>query len=315
MFNRLFKAFSSKGKDEPEIDLSLGYERTNEFKNLLIRGDYKTFEEQYDQLTWDARTLLNEGIGLNYACADSIDKWVNQKPNSYVAQLFAAVSSTNFAWIARTAARGADVSEARAERFFEWLEKAAEHLKLADELNPNDAEICARTIRVYMGLGIEKETVQTFFDAAIQIEPNHLMAHLMMINYLNPKWRGSMEEMYEFANNRYAETDNSLLVVLLLFAIAEEWKYYDMTDDTENRDSFFSNNELKSNIKQMYADYQESEDGNLLIPYVYNYFAFLFYQFDEKKIAREVIGKINGKITVYPWAYLGVENNKQLKSL
>jgi hypothetical protein len=315
MFNKLFKAFSNKGKDEPTIDLSLGYERLNEFKDLLSRGEYKTFEEQYDQLTWDARTLLNEGIGLDYACADTIDKWVEEKPDSYVAQLFAAVSCTNLAWIARTAAAGADVSEARAEKFFEWLEKASEHLKAADELNPNDAEICARTIRVYMGLGIEKETVQAFFDAAIQIEPSHLMTHLMMINYLNPKWRGSMEEMYEFAKSRFAETDNSLLVVLVLFAITEEWKYYDMTDDIENRDSFFNNVELKSKIKQMYADYQESEDGKLLIPYVYNYFAFLFYQFDEKKLAREVIRKINGKMTVYPWAYLGVENNKQLESL
>ena len=314
MFNKLFKAFS-KRKDEPSIDLSLGYTRLNEFKTWLKEGNYASFEEQYDQLDWDARTLLNEGVGLDSSCSDNIEKWVKQRPESYIAQLFAGVSCTKLAWVARTAAAGADVSEARAQKFFEWLEQAADHLKAADELNPNDAEICARTIRVYMGLGVEKEVVQTFFDAAVQEEPNHLMAHLMMINYLNPKWRGSLEEMYDFANSRYSETNNSLLVTLLLFAITEEWNYYNMTDHNENADSFFKNEELKSTVKEMYADYTEADKGKLLIPYVYNYFSFLLYQFGEKELSKQAISKMNGKLTIYPWAYLGIESNKELQSL
>lgn len=314
MFNKFFKVFT-KGKDDPSVDLSLGYTRLSEFKAWLKEGNYTSFEEQYDQLGWDARTLLNEGIGLNSSCSDSIEKWVKQRPDSYIARLFAGVSCTKLAWVARTAAAGGDVSEARAHKFFEWLEQAADHLKVADELNPNDAEICARTIRVYMGLGVEKDIVQTFFDAAMETEPHHLMAHLMMINYLNPKWQGSVEEMYEFANRRYSETGNSLLITLLLFAITEEWSYYNITDDNENANSFFKNDELKSSIKEMYADYNEAEEGKLLIPYVYNYFSFLFYQFGEKELAQKVIGKMDGKMTIYPWAYLGIESNKELQSL
>lgn len=315
MLNKFFRKFSSKIRHEPAIDLSLGYKRLDEFKTYLANGKYIDFEKQYEQLSWDAKTLLNDGIGLNHNCAGVIEKWVKEKPDSSIAHLFAAVSSTNQAWIARTAVAGAEVSEAKAEKFFEWLEKASGHLRSADELNPDDPEVCARTIRVYMGLGVDREVVQTFFDAAISIEPHHLMAHLMMINYLTPKWRGSMAEMYDFANSRFAESGNSLFIVLLLFAITEEWKYYDMTDDKVRSDSFFINEDLKYRVKKMYSGYAEAEEGRLLIPYVYNYFAFLFYQFNEKRLSKDIIGKLNGKMTVYPWAYLGIENNKELQAL
>lgn len=266
-------------------------------------------------MTWDAKTLLSEGIGLNSSFKEPIAKWVKQNPGSYVARLFAGVSCTHLAWIARTAARGADVSDANANKFLNLLEEASNHLRAADEIYPDDPEVCARVIRVYMGLGADREAVQSYFDAAVQTEPHHLMAHLMMINYLTPKWQGSLEEMYEFANGRYNETGNSLLVTLLLFAITQEWVYYDMNDETENAASFFSSEELKQTVKNLYADYREQEEGRLLIPYVYNYFAFLLHQFGEKELTREAVAKINGKMTLYPWAYIGVDNSRQLQSI
>lgn len=314
MLNRLFKVFK-KEKDEPSIDLSLGYTRLSEFKAYLLEGSYSLFEEEYEKLDWDAKTLLNEGIGLDKSFADIIEKWAKRNPESYIARLFAGVSCTCLAWIARSSVAGKDVSASRAESFLELLEAAVAHLKAADELNAEDAEICARTIRVYMGLGVEKETVSGFFEAATEIEPNHLMAHLMMINYLTPKWRGSIDEMYEFANQRYEETGSSLLVVLKLFAITEEWKYYDMMEEKDKVAAFFKNTELKSRVMDLYAGYTEDEEDKLLIPYVYNYFAFLLYMFNEKVLTKQAINKIDGKITVYPWAYLGIENNKQLLKL
>lgn len=312
MLNKLFKAFGNKENEEPSIDLSLGYSRTKEFRDLLEQGNYSKFEDEYEPLSWDAKTLLNEGIGLNPACSPSIKKWVEQRPESYIAQLFAGVSATAIAWIARSAATGANVSEKQANKYFELLEEAANHLRLADEINAEDAEICARTIRVFMGLGVEREKVQGYFDAAIDFEPNHLMAHLMMVNYLNPKWQGSVEEMYDFANTRYSETDNTLLIAIQLFAITEEWVYYDISGEEEAANSFFKNEELKSTLKEMYQHYEESEEGALLIPYVYNYFAFLFHQFGEKQLAKECIIKLDNRMTLYPWAYIGIENVKSL---
>jgi hypothetical protein len=314
MFGKLFGSFR-KEKKEPELDLSFNYERSLDFKNYLRDGNYSNFEKEYENLSWDAKTLLAEGIGLNPAFENDIDNWKQKSPDSYISHLFAGISLTQRAWVARTAALGANVSEKRAQQFMDLLEAASQELKLADELNGEDAEICARIIRVYMGLGAEKEATFSFFHAAIQFEPDHLMAHLMMINYLTPKWRGSIEEMYAFAHERMEETGNPLLMVLLSFAITEERMYYDITDDKEKKDAFFKNEELRNSIHEMYKDFTEPENGKLLVPVVYNYFAFLFYQIDEIETARLLIRKTDGKMTIYPWAYLGISNYKKLLQL
>lgn len=316
MFKKIFgllKRDNSNGL--PQVDLSLNYCRLGEFEGYLKNKQYQLFETEYDNVEWDAQTLLNEGIGLNRDYANSIKDWVQQRPDSYVANLFAGVSKTCLAWIARTSAIGASVSKKNAGIFFTLLEESADYLNRADELNSANAEVCARMIRVYMGLGVEKENTSSFFSAATGIVPNHLMAHLMMANYLNPKWGGSITAMHSFAEERNKVTGSSLLITLRLFAITEEWVYYDLNGEEKKHAQFFANTELKLSILKFYEDYKEEEDGKLLIPYVYNYFAFLFWMTDNKELARQLIKKIDKKMTVYPWAYIDINNNNQLLRL
>lgn len=309
MLNKLFKAF--RGKEESDIDLSLGYIRLPEFKTLLTAGNYTAFEAAYEQLTWDAKSLLNEGLGLDAANAGAIEKWVQERDESYIAHLFAGVSKTCLAWIARTAALGSSVSQDKADKYFALLEDAFDHLQRADELNPADAETCGRMIRICMGLQTDTATASSYFDAAKKLVPNHLIAHLMMINYFNPKWQGSLEEMQAFANTMYSETGSSLLITLPLFSLVEEWLYYGINDEKKKKDNFFKDHALKDKIRQWYTDYREEEDGKLLIPYVYNYFAFLFHMTGERTLATEAARKITGKMTVYPWAYIDISSNKE----
>lgn len=315
MFNRLFSSFRKDPDNKPAIDLSFGYKRLPEFTGYLKKKNFAQLEEAYEGLRWDEKTILNEGIGLDEQYESQIIDWVNQRPDSYVANLFAGVSKTRHAWIARTAAPAKHVNDDAGNKFLTLLEEAADYLKKADEINPDDAEICARTIRVYMGLGINEETVASYFAAAASLQPVHLMAHLMMINYLAPKWFGSIEAMYRFADDRIQETGSTLLVTLKLFAYTEEWLYYSMNGDDEKYKNFFSRPDVKKNIATLYNEYEEQEEGKLLIPYVYNYFAFLFWKMSYKEKAREIIKKIPGKMTVYPWAYIGIESNEALQRL
>jgi hypothetical protein len=317
MFSKFFGR-SNKGddkKEEMKIDLSFGYPRLDEFKNYLTKGKYDQFESEYELLQWDAKTLLNEGIGLNKDCAADIERWVKKRPDSYVANLFAGVSKTCLAWIARSAKVASSVSEESANQFVTLLDEAADYLIAADKINPDDAEICARAIRVFMGLGVAEENVWSYFNAAASLIPDHLMAHLMMINYLNPKWRGSLEAMHDFANQRVEDTGSSLLITLKLFAITEEWLYYNMNDEMDKYRAFFKQESVQANITALFNNYSEEESGALLIPYVYNYFAFLFWQMGNKDQARALISKIPGKMTVYPWAYMNIDSNAQLQQL
>lgn len=310
MLGKLFKAL--RGKSASDIDGSLGYTRLPEFKGWLAQQNYEAFESAYETLTWDARSLVNEGIGLDATQASAIKHWLSQRPESYAAHLFAGVSETALAWIARTSGVANSVSGDRAQQFFEHLEAADEHLQRADELNQNDAEICARTIRVYMGLQTETEAAASYFEAAKQLVPNHLIAHLMMINFLNPKWGGSLDQMKQFAQDMYTPRSGSILVTLPLFSLVEEWLHYDMNEEPKKHAQFFRDPSTRSYIKELYQNYREEEEGKLLIPYVYNYFAFLLHMINETELAKEAGRKIPGKMTVYPWAYIGVESNKEM---
>jgi hypothetical protein len=308
----MFKLFRSK-KEAP--DLSFGYTPYEEFKNYLLSGNFASFETAYNELEWDAQTILNESIGLHPDFVKSIQQWVSNSPDSYVSNLFAGVSSTYLAWEARTAATGANVSEKKAAQFFELLEQAAKYLQLSDEINPDHPETSARMIRVYMGLGVEEEATRSYFDAATAMEPAHLMSHLMMANYLAPKWRGSIETMQAFANESMNGATNSLLVTIPLFAITEEWLYYNMMGEQTRHDNYFKDPAIRSRVEELLATYQEEASGSLLIPYVYNYFAFLFAQMNERQKTRELLKKIDGKMTIYPWAYIGIDSNEKLQKL
>lgn len=315
MLNSLFGRFGGGKKEPGKIDLSLGFDRTEAFKRYLHAGKYSLFEQEYEKLNWDAKTLLNEGIGLEPDNASAILKWVRLLPDSYIACLFAGVSKTAQAWIARSSSVASEVANDQFRKFTDLLNEAVRYLVHADQLNPEDAEICARMIRVYMGLGVEEEKVVSYFEAAASFVPNHLMAHLMMINYLNPKWGGSVDRMYAFADERYEKGGSSLLIVLKLFCLVEEWLYYGLTDEPKMQKAFFQNEDMQQYILSLYAAYREEEDGALLIPYVYNYFGFLFYKIGEKEKAKTVIKKIDGKMTIYPWAYMDVNSNAALQKL
>ncbi len=303
------------GKKEDDMDRSLGYSRVAEFSTYLTQSAFPLFEEKYKELEADAKSLLSEGLGLNKQYEDSIQKWVSQNDESYIANLFAGVSYTRKACEARTAALGKDVSEKRAMLFIEFLETAYDYLQKADQLNPDEPEICARMIRVCMGLGVDEEPASSYFYAAKELDADHLFSHLMMINYLNPKWHGSMEKMHGFADENYKEGDDNLLVTLKLFAITEEWCYYDIMNESAKARELFKNTELKNKVLSLYHKFREPSKGALLVPVARNYFAFLLYQFGEKNLARTEIRKIAGKMTEYPWAYLGILSNKKLQEL
>lgn len=55
--------------------------------------------------------------------------------------------------------------------------------------------------------------------------------------------------------------------------------------------NFFASTDLKLSVLFFYNHYKEEQDGKLLIPYVYNYFAFLFWMMDNKEISQTAYQK------------------------
>lgn len=308
IFNKLF------GKKGTGSDNSLGLPEIQKGLELLAANRYKELEHLYEHLSPDGKSLMLEGIAIPTQHAKQIDAWGINNPDSYVSQLWQGVSFTGRAWEARTASLAKDVSEKRAQIFFDYLERAYESLRNSLDILDNNPETCARMIRVMMGLSEDKETTYSYFDAAIETDPGHVATHMMMINYLNPKWKGSIEEMQQFAEERRSITGDKILTVLPLFSMVETQLYLEITEDPA-APTFFNDPAISQKLLGYYQDFENASIQRPYSPLVYNYFSYLFYHcklIDQFKDSR---AKMKGHLTVYPWGYDGVDTVEALMRL
>lgn len=305
------KLFGNKGTTS---DNSLGLPEVQKGLELLAAGRFGDLEHLYEQLSPDGKSLILEGIAIPTRNAKQIDTWCAKNPDSYISQLWQGVSFIGRAWEARTAALGKDVSEKRAQMFFDYLEQAYESLRNSLDILDNNPETCARMIRVMMGLSEDKETAFSYFDAAIETDPAHVATHMMMINYLTPKWKGSIEEMKLFAEERLTITGDTMLTVLPLFAMVETEVYLDMSDDPAAK-TFFKDDLISKKLLGYYQDFENASIERPYKPLAYNYFSYLFYRCSLIEPFKDSRAKMHGNLTVYPWGYHGVDTVEALMRL
>jgi Domain of unknown function (DUF4034) len=312
VFSNLFNLFTTK-KPSERIDRSLGFVRINEFRNYLLTEAYDKFERGYDFLHWADRTFLVEGCCAEPEYADAIERWSKTHRESQQAHLFMGVMLTYRAWHIRTAQTADKLSAVQKTRFRDTLQIALEHLEFSDEVNPNDPEICARIIRVLMGLGAAEDIVERWFMAAKAMETNHLQAHIAMLTYLAPKWHGNSSLMYGFANKHYMASDKGILSVLPLYAMVEEWLFLGINGETEAHTHFFKEGYRRTYILQVQAKFIEYPETAALSPIFYNYLAFLLLQIGEPELVRAIAPNfVLDKMTEFPWAYIHVNTPPEL---
>jgi hypothetical protein len=310
LFNHFFKQKTNDG-----IDRSLGFARMSEFGNYLLQAQYDKFERGYDLLHWSERSLLVDGC-MDEKYVAAIEKWAKMHSAAHQSHLFFGVSLTQQAWQIRTAQTADKITKSQTERFKSLLELALEHLQFADEVNSNDPETCARIVRVLMGLGAEADLIESWFVGAKALETNHLYAHLAMLNYYTPKWHGNGGRMYGFANTHYMTCDKGILSVLPLYAMVEEWLYLGMNNEEAAQRDFFKEGYRRTYILQIQAKFIEFSDTTLLHPIFYNYLAFLLLRIGEPEFVRAIAPSfVHGKMTEFPWAYIGVNNHTELRKV
>jgi hypothetical protein len=313
MFSSIFHRLFGKTLND-NIDRSLGFSRVQEFRDYLLNEDYQKFEQAYNLLHWSERTLLIEGCCFDDKYAKSIEQWVKNQRNSYHAHLFWGVYQTHCSWQIRTAQTADQLTATQIRQFLDLLEYALEHLQHAYELNSKDPEICARIIRVMMGLSKPEDEVERWFLLGKALETNHLQTHLNMLNYLTPKWCGSVNRMHGFTNKHYMVSDKGVLSILPLYTMVEEWLYLSMKDEKEALRTFFTEGHRRTYILQVHAKFIEFPENSLLHPIFYNYLAFLLLRIGEPEMVHAIAPNfVQGKMTEYPWAYVDINNHTELQ--
>lgn len=123
---------------------------------------------------------------------------LTEEPNDARALLLRGARSVAWAWEARTRKRAHQVSQEQFALFFERLRIAEDCLQAVVRREAGNATAWHQMIITARGLQMSLADARSRFDQAVAHQPEHLRAHLQLLQNLCPKWYGSVDEVREF---------------------------------------------------------------------------------------------------------------------
>jgi hypothetical protein len=136
---------------------------------------------------------------------EQLQKWCMEKPLSVAATISFAQFWVDYAWKARGKGWARDVSDSQWQLFHDRLQKSADQLRLAKDLTPRCPGYYNISLKVALGMSLDRENYDKLFQEAIAFEPQFMGYYFHKANYLQPRWHGrSQSEWLEFIT---AESD------------------------------------------------------------------------------------------------------------
>jgi TPR repeat protein len=199
-------------------------------------GQFKKAEAFFDKLvkekpySIDGTRLLED---VYYYIAEKryikshLDKWCSASPSHYAPLILRGKYHIIDAWRERGGRWGYTVTDGMGESFRERLRLARVDLQKANSITPEDPNSAASMIQVCMGLGIDEDIMELWFQKAIEADPMTRGTYYYKLNFLNPKWRGTYEKFFGFAEYCYKNTPpTSSVYYIMIEAVLETLKRF-----------------------------------------------------------------------------------------
>jgi hypothetical protein len=171
-------------------------------------------------------------------------------PNSPIPLVFKGDFYIRWAWDARGKGWAAQVTPEGWKLMGERLAVAREALTQAWELDRSNSDAPALMLTVLLGQQADRATYELWFHRAMAADPDNGAACAHKLQYLLPKWNGSVEETLAFGrecvatNNWYGE-----LPFMLVSA------HRRLAEDLEHREEYFHNPLVWEDIRSVYVPY------------------------------------------------------------
>ena len=245
---------------------------TNEDKSRTLSGLYNILGKMTDDKHIDLmHSVLNE--------------WCSKNPDSHIPWLVRGRFYIEWAWSIRGGSWAKDVQREALSRFEEKLKMAKEDMDQSFKLNPNDPNSSYGLLIIAKGLGYPKDIMEQYYQNGIKTCPWHYGLHSQKLDYLTPKWHGSTDEMFEFANQCLAlSAQYPWLGVIMAEAYEEEHKY------NEKKENVLGREDVWPIIERIYTVLSDKYPDNLRIPFYYAYHAYLAQKDDIAMKQFEAIG-------------------------
>ncbi len=157
----------------------------------------------------------------------------------------------NYGWEARTNAFASDVPASGFSSLEERLAVAKNAFEAAWKLRPDNAYAAVHLMDIDKSLEGDRTTMELWFDRAMRADGDRRNACLTKLDWLDPKWHGSAEEMLAFGR-ACRDTKNWRAGITLLVADAH-WRIACMPG--ENQNTYLALPEVWADIQSVYDEY------------------------------------------------------------
>ncbi len=214
-----------------------------------------------------------------------LEAWVAHSPNSHLPYLIRGNFAIDYAWYYRGNTYANRVTDEGWEGFHRYMEQAQRDLEHSLELKPDDIEAAAAMMTVASAAGLGNDVMEAYFQKTMAVNPLHRDAYMTKLNFAQPKWGGSWEDVEAViaeAESKYAEFP--LMIKVKRYGewyMASRGKRYEGTWNSD------------ATQRMMYASFKAQAAMNpedLFIQADLASFAADLLQFDEAAAALDVIG-------------------------
>lgn len=163
----------------------------------------------------------------------------------------------NYAWDARGSGWGNTVSDDNSGLFENRLARAQTVLTKAWNLDHDNAWAAKFMITVCRGRGLSRAIMEKWFKAAVAADPDAFAAYAEKLEYLEPKWCGSPDDMLSFGRECMAFLPDDSERRLTLVAVHLRLSQYDVPDYAylPQRSYFAKSPKIWTDIEAAYEPY------------------------------------------------------------
>jgi hypothetical protein len=157
------------------------------------------------------------------------------------------------AWQARGTGFASTVTAEHARQFEEQLEEARQVLEGAWSIRPGFAQTANLMLEVELGASRGRAEMEKWFERAMEADANNSDACSTKLNWLDPKWYGTREEMVTFGR-ACRDTGNWRRGITLLVVEAHDRVSPKLATDAA-RNEYMRSSEVWDDVRTVYTEY------------------------------------------------------------
>jgi hypothetical protein len=212
-----------------------------------------------------------------------------------------------YGWEARTKAFAPAVPAGGFDSLEKRLAIAREAFEDAWELEPGLGEVARGLMEIDKAVGGDRATMELWFERALKANGDDRTACWSKLDWLDPKWHGSVEEMLAFGR-ACRDTRNSRTGITLLAADAH-WRIAGMGAKIDNK--YLALPEVWADIQSVYDEYLKHTPVDDIARSKFATFCYLSGHFRQAEVQYVALGDRLTQWSEFPYVpYIQLKQNR-----